>query len=167
MSPKYVFAHFMVGNTYPYTASNFETDILDAIATSVDGFALNIGEDDWTAARVETIFSVAESLPFTLFLSFDMSIISSAETIRSYVRRYARHPKSFRYRGQYVVSTFAGEGQTFGHKDVATGWEQEVIVPLAKDDIPISFIPSWTGIDAWQIYRQFPFLDGHFSWAAW
>src|SRR5262245_24109306 len=129
---KYVFAHFMVGNTYPYQPSNFETDISDAIATGIDGFALNIGQDDWTESRIQTIFSVARNWPFKLFFSFDMSIITSPVVIRTYIERYVNHPNSLQVQGRCVVSTFAGEQQTFGHEDVNTGWTKEIKLPLRE-----------------------------------
>lgn len=158
----------MVGNTYPYQAENFQKDILDAISTGIDGFALNLGQDEWTPARIQTFFDVAYAFPtFKLFFSFDMSIITSASVITHYVLRYAKHPNSFWFRGQYFVSTFAGESQTFGHKDVNTGWQIEVKQRLKENNVDICFVPSWTGVDAWDMYRRFPVVDGAFSWAAW
>lgn len=51
-SQKYVVAHHMVGNTYPYTLNDWADDIRLAHASGIDGFALNCGIDDWSAARV-------------------------------------------------------------------------------------------------------------------
>lgn len=51
-NPKYVFAHFMVGNAYPYTVDNWVSDIKSAHANGIDAFALNIGSDDWQPQRV-------------------------------------------------------------------------------------------------------------------
>jgi hypothetical protein len=28
-------------------------------------------------------------------------------------------------------------------------------------------VPSFSGVDAWQMYNKFPVVDGAFSWAAW
>jgi glucan endo-1,3-alpha-glucosidase len=168
MTDKCVFAHFMMGNTYPYTSENFKKDIHDAIATGIDGFALNLGQDEWTATRVKTIYSVAREVPkFKLFFSFDMSIITDAKLIVQYVLQYAHHPNSFRYRDRYFVSTFAGENKAFGHADVNDGWELEVKKPLRNKGIEIYFVPSWTGYDAWDMFGRFPVVDGAFSWAAW
>src|SRR5579862_3326200 len=165
---KYVFAHFMMGNTYPYNPENFEKDIRDASSTGIDGFALNLGQDEWTLSRVATLFSVACAFPnFKLFFSFDMSIITDASVIVDYVLRYAQHSNSFYYKGGYFVSTFAGENQSFGHTDVNTGWDVEVKQPLKDKGIEIHFVPSWTGYDASNIFRRFPVVDGAFSWAAW
>ena len=51
-TPKYVIAHHMVGNTFPYTLSDWQEDIALAHAAGIDGFALNMGTDSWEPARV-------------------------------------------------------------------------------------------------------------------
>lgn len=165
---KYVFAHFMMGNTYPYKPENFLKDIRDAVNTGVDGFALNLGQDEWTSSRVETFFSVARDFPsFKLFFSFDMSIIKEPNVIVEYILQYVNHPNSFHYRGRYFVSTFAGENESFGHGDINTGWDVEIKQRLKQNGVEIHFVPSWTGYDAWNMFRRFPVVDGAFSWAAW
>ena len=42
---KYVFAHHMVGNTYPYTQDTWASDIALAQANGIDGFALNVAPE--------------------------------------------------------------------------------------------------------------------------
>lgn len=49
---KFVVAHHMVGNTYPYTQDDWAQDIQAANAAGIDGFALNIGTDDWQPGQV-------------------------------------------------------------------------------------------------------------------
>jgi glucan endo-1,3-alpha-glucosidase len=165
---KYVFAHFMMGNTYPYQVENFQKDISDAVSCGIDGFALNLGQDEWTSSRIATFFAIVRTFPnFKLFFSFDMSIITSSSVIIDYVLQYHDHPNSFKYRGQYFVSTFAGETQSFGHDNVNSGWDIEVKRPLKERGVDICFVPSWTGVDAWEMFRKFPVVDGAFSWAAW
>lgn len=51
-SQKYVIAHHMVGNTFPYTLDDWTEDITLAHASGIDGFALNIGSESWEPARV-------------------------------------------------------------------------------------------------------------------
>ena len=51
-SQKSVFAHFMVGNTFPYTVDDWNQDIALASASGIDGFALNTGSDSWEPARI-------------------------------------------------------------------------------------------------------------------
>jgi len=42
----------MVGNTFPYKPQDWADDIALAHASGIDGFALNMGTDDWQPARV-------------------------------------------------------------------------------------------------------------------
>lgn len=49
---KYVFAHHMVGNTFPYKPQDWSDDIALAHASGIDGFALNTGRDEWESARI-------------------------------------------------------------------------------------------------------------------
>ena len=50
--PKKVFAHHIVGNTFPYTQQDWLDDITAAHAAGIDAFALNIGTDSWQASQV-------------------------------------------------------------------------------------------------------------------
>jgi glucan endo-1,3-alpha-glucosidase len=43
----------MVGNTYPYTVENWKSDISLAHTHGIDGFALNVGRDEWQPSRVK------------------------------------------------------------------------------------------------------------------
>lgn len=65
------------------------------------------------------------------------------------------------------MSTFAGESTTFGHRDPNQGWDKEVISKLRDSGVAVCFVPSFSGVDAWQMYNKFPVVDGAFSWAAW
>lgn len=58
---KYVVAHHIIGNTFPYTIQDWADDIALAHASGIDGFALNMGSDDWEPARVADAY-VAFSL---------------------------------------------------------------------------------------------------------
>jgi glucan endo-1,3-alpha-glucosidase len=49
---KYVVAHMMVGNTFPYTLESWKNDIALAHSTGIDGFALNIGRDEWQPGHI-------------------------------------------------------------------------------------------------------------------
>ena len=44
---KFIFAHFMVGNSYPYGPSDWTNDFNLAMANGIAGFALNFGSDSW------------------------------------------------------------------------------------------------------------------------
>ncbi|KAG8902322.1 hypothetical protein FRB99_004630 [Tulasnella sp. 403] len=147
--PKYVFAHFMVGNTYSYTKDVWRSQVLLAQEASIDGFALNIGSDDWQPARVDDAYSVAEDLgtDFKLFLSFDMTVLPSGSTqdadrLQEYIRKYADHPNQMTYGGQVFASTFSGENSFFGQPSPVQGWEEAFRKPLANDGFDICFVPS-------------------------
>jgi glucan endo-1,3-alpha-glucosidase len=56
---KYVWAHHIVGNTYPYTKDTWMADIRLASANGIDGFMLNIGTDSWQPARVADAYTAA------------------------------------------------------------------------------------------------------------
>lgn len=51
-SSKHVVAHVIVGNTFPYTQTNWLSDIKLAHENGIDGFALNVGPDSWQPERV-------------------------------------------------------------------------------------------------------------------
>lgn len=51
-STKYVVAHFMVGNSNPYTQQNWLSDVVLAHENGIDGFALNVGSDSWQPQQV-------------------------------------------------------------------------------------------------------------------
>lgn len=55
-APKLVVAHHMVGNTYPYTQNDWASDIQAAHNAGIDGFALNIGTDDWQPTQVASAY---------------------------------------------------------------------------------------------------------------
>ena len=67
---KYVFAHFMVGNTYPYTVDDWADDMSLAGKAGIDAFAINIGPDSWQADQVKNAYQAAEQSNFKLFMSF-------------------------------------------------------------------------------------------------
>ncbi len=68
-----VYAHHMVGNTYPYGVSDWASDISAAQAAGIDGFALNMGSDYWQPARVADAYTAANAAGFKVFLSLDMT----------------------------------------------------------------------------------------------
>ncbi|KAJ3526074.1 hypothetical protein NM688_g8304 [Phlebia brevispora] len=76
---KNVFAHFMVGFTYSYTSDDWMEDVTEAHAAGIDGFALNIGSDDWQPSQVAAAYAAAESsgTGFKLFISYDMRYVNA------------------------------------------------------------------------------------------
>ena len=60
----YVWAHHMVGNTYPYQVSDWLNDINLAHSNGIDGFALNMGSDYWQPSRVADAFTAAGQIGY-------------------------------------------------------------------------------------------------------
>ena len=56
---KYVWAHFIVGNSYPYSYNTWMNDIRLASASGIDGFALNLGPDGWQPDRIRDAYNAA------------------------------------------------------------------------------------------------------------
>jgi glucan endo-1,3-alpha-glucosidase len=55
--------------TYSYTPAIWADDIAKASANGIDGFALNMGRDEWEPARIADAYAAAEAKGnFKLFL---------------------------------------------------------------------------------------------------
>ncbi|KAF9070679.1 glycoside hydrolase [Rhodocollybia butyracea] len=173
-SNKYVVAHHMVGNTFPYTSQNWLNDIILAHASGIDGFALNMGSDSWQPARVADAYAAAQnsSLNFKMFLSLDMSVLpctsnDDAASLRSLVSTYLSHPNQLLYSRKSstqlpLVSTFAGESCQFGQSSVAEGWSTQFAQhPELKGKI--TFVPSFFVAPA-QMSEFHDIVDGTFNW---
>lgn len=171
--PKLVVAHYIVGLTANYTVDDWAADISLAQANGIDGFALNIGIDDYTPVQVENAFQAAERLgsSFKLFLSFDMTsyhcvAATDADPIRNLTLQYAARPNQLQVDGQAFVSAFSGETCTFGQGDVPGGWRAAY---TQHPDIvgKIHFVPSFF-IDPAAFGQYAGVLDGDFNWnSAW
>lgn len=70
---KQIYAHFILGNAYPYNRDTWRRDIDRAVSAGLDGFFLNIGMDTWQPARVADAYAVAQEKGFKMVLSFDMA----------------------------------------------------------------------------------------------
>ncbi|KAI8978240.1 glycoside hydrolase family 71 protein [Trametes punicea] len=157
----------MVGNTFPYTADDWNTDIELAWSHGIDAFALNVGIDDWQKDSVARCYAAASKskLPFRLFLSFDMASLSGARPedvhiLRDYIAMFAHHPRQLLYHGKVLVSTFAGQDSLFGHDTLHEAWQ---FVKDALEEIaPIHLIPSFF-IDP-RRYASIAAMDGYFNW---
>ncbi|KAF7313455.1 hypothetical protein HMN09_00501400 [Mycena chlorophos] len=168
-SQRYVVAHFMVGNTYPYTTSDWAQDISLASSKGIDAFALNVGRDPWQPDRIKDAYETARQLGtnFQLFISLDMTSIpcatrDHAEQLRYYFEPYRNHPNQFKYNGLPFLSTFAGEGCSFGTGSYKDGWS----LAIKDGRPPVYFVPSFF-LDPGTI-GSLNFVDGTFHWnGAW
>ncbi|KAI0279099.1 glycoside hydrolase family 71 protein [Russula aff. rugulosa BPL654] len=157
----------MVGNTYPYTAHDWISDIKVAQVHGFDAFALNVGREDWQRARVADAYAAALQLQteFKLFLSFDMTSIpggsvADAEFLRQYLELVGHHPNQFLYHGRALVTTFAGDQCMFGQSSLANGWG--VARATLERVCPVHFIPAFF-IDP-ASYPGLTSIDGIFHW---
>ncbi|OCH91847.1 glycoside hydrolase [Obba rivulosa] len=170
-STKYVFAHHMVGNTYPYTVDNWASDISLAHSSGIDGFALNVGSDDWQPARVQDAYTAAANsgTDFQLFISFDMSALpgssaDDAQTLRNYITIYASHPNQLKVDGRVFASTFSGESSTFGQDSVQDGWKSQFTQhPDLTGENAVYFVPSFF-VDPSTFNQYQGIMDGDFNW---
>ncbi|KIM43198.1 glycoside hydrolase family 71 protein [Hebeloma cylindrosporum] len=168
-SRKYVVAHHMVGNTFPYTPQDWADDIALAHASGIDGFALNMGTDDWQPARVADAYEAAKQsgLDFKLFISLDMSSFpcgspNDAQNLRNIVNAHVSHPNQLQYASRAFVSTFAGESCNFGQGSVPDGWKNQF---TRHPDLQgkIYFVPAFF-IDPTTFKNFADVMDGDFNW---
>ncbi|KAL1748391.1 glycoside hydrolase family 71 protein [Schizophyllum fasciatum] len=170
---KLVVAHHMIGNVYPYTQGDWAEDISLASASGIDGFALNMGTDDWQPERVADAYQAAQEAgnDFKLFLSLDMTVWpcnspDSASKLRALVNKFADHPNQLKLNDRVFVSTFSGEKCNFGQGSVADGWKSQFYQhpELAGK---IHFVPSFF-VDPGQFSQFADIMDGDFNWnSAW
>lgn len=109
---KYVFAHFIVGIVASYTQDDWTNDMTLAQSIGIDGFALDIGMDSYNDQQLGYAYAAAAALDFKVFLSFDFSYWSSADTslIAGNITQYASQSSQFTYNNEVFVSTFIGDG---------------------------------------------------------
>ncbi|KAI0354931.1 glycoside hydrolase [Trametes cingulata] len=179
---KLVVAHHIVGLTggggaNDFTLDTWKRDIQLASSKGIDGFALNVGPDDFTFAQVGYAYRAAEELQsdFKLFLSLDMAAISSrrdcnspdtAAYIRNLTNTFIGEAAQLQVDGKALVSTFAGEACTFGEADVFTGWNKQF---AQHPDIAgkIHFVPAFF-LDIQQFRNFKDVMDGDFNFnGAW
>ncbi|TXT15624.1 hypothetical protein VHUM_00127 [Vanrija humicola] len=167
---KAVYAHHMVGNAYSYGVADWQRDINAAKAAGVDGFALNMGTEDWQRARTIDAYKAAAGLGFKLFLSLDLNSLpcataAHADTLAGYVAANARSPAQATRAGRVLVSTFAGQQCTFGQASLDAGWTYFRSRVTARG-VNMFFVPA-PFIDANTIGQR-PWLDGALNWnGAW
>ncbi|TFK24976.1 glycoside hydrolase [Coprinopsis marcescibilis] len=170
---KWVVAHHMVGNTFPYTKQDWRDDIVLAQASGIDGFVLNTGKETWEPARVADAYQAAleSGLDFKLFLSLDMEslnfdqacqTVAGGQAIRDRVTPFLGHPNQLNINGKAVISTFSGQQCTFGQGNVFNGWRTQ-FTQHASLNGRINFIPSFF-IDPATFGQYTGIMNGDFNW---
>ncbi|KAF9540311.1 glycoside hydrolase family 71 protein [Agrocybe pediades] len=154
----YVFAHFMVGNTYPYTVDDWYADIKLAASHGIDGFVLNVGREGWQKQRSIDCFAAAKRLPESIpgGSAGDVQLFRDYLSATSKSARMFRHPRT----NGVVVSTFSGENSNFGQGNLENGWQY--LKNELNKIVPVYFIPSFFISPA--RYRSIPAMDGAFNW---
>ncbi|KZT20315.1 glycoside hydrolase family 71 protein [Neolentinus lepideus HHB14362 ss-1] len=166
---KYVVAHHIVGNTYPYTVDDWANDIALASGHGIDAFALNVGNESFEYDRVADAYTAAQNsgAGFKLFFSFDMSSLAcstpqDAAYLVGNVTKYASHPNQFKYDNLVFVSTFSGETCTFGQGSVSQGWQTQFIDNLSGANA-VYFVPSFF-VDPTTFSTYNSVMNGAFNW---
>jgi glucan endo-1,3-alpha-glucosidase len=200
-----VFAHYMLTNqdyqgdsdpTQQLKVASYEREIREAQAIGIDGFALNAGgwlHQTYYIRYAAQMFEAAVRLHsgFKLLFSADMCCGNGIADVEDMMRRFANNPRYaqvyFRYRGAYVLTTFAGDklGPAAWQQirtDLATGArpstqaEPTVLTPASgppgNAPMQIFFVPAffWGGElpSPLSIEQQFAerraTIDGFFYW---
>jgi len=157
-SSKKVFAHYMVGFAYGSDQSFFDAQIKRAQAAGIDGFALNVGSNDWQPARVATALDAAKNNgDFVMFISFDMASLPFTNEALARFHSVANHPNYYKINGRPFYSTFAGEN---GGDDFWSNWK-------TSSGINPYFCPSWPNYPTNNLLQSHPVADCIFTWNAW
>ncbi len=122
-----VFAHYMLTNqdyqgdsdpTQELKIASYEREIREAQAIGVDGFALNAGgwlRQTYYIRYAAQMFEAAVRLHsgFKLMFSADICCGNGIADVEDMMRRFAGNPRYapvyFKYRGAFVLTTFAGD----------------------------------------------------------
>ncbi|OCF33439.1 hypothetical protein I316_04859 [Kwoniella heveanensis BCC8398] len=172
--PRLMVAHFMLGNTYPFTDKDWETTLDLAEATSLDALVLNLGPEDWQLRQAQRAYSLvaAPKRDIKLFLSLDMNVLppDPAVLVDKVLQIVGGgNAAQLRWGGGIVLSTFSGQQMDAGWRDVIAGVEQglgekvffwpSLFLPpheiLAKDYVHGAF--HWNG--AWPMGNYTTDLD--------
>lgn len=155
-APALVFAHFMIGNTGSYTsADQYQTEMQEAMNVGIDGFALNLANEDYDDTQLNYAYTAAQAIGFKCMISFDFGAYSAfssdyATTIIPRLQTYASHPAAATYNNNPLVSTFVGDGFDWAPVRSGVSGVTLVIVP--------SYSPTaLSGVN----------VDGGFQWNSW
>ncbi|KAJ9114317.1 hypothetical protein QFC22_005769 [Naganishia vaughanmartiniae] len=171
----------MLGNTYPYTEADWETNLELAEETGIDAFGLNLGPERWQADQARTAYRLSSDSGggIKLFLSLDMNVLPSSSRedmlkIIDLVEELGRMPGQLKVAlphatdriwsdddvqetEKVVLSTFGGGEANFG----GAGWEGFLreckIRGLNIYFIPAFFLPP-------ERILAMPYVDATFNW---
>jgi hypothetical protein len=140
------------------TQQDWDSDVALAQRSLIDGFALNIAQQDPnTDAILQKAYTAAErNGNFSLFLSFDYQSQGPwpMDRVISTINSNKNSPAQFYYQGKPLVSTFEGPGN-------ANDW------PAIRRATGCFAIPDWTSMGPDSFATHINDVDGCFSWDAW
>ncbi|KAH8601096.1 glycosyl hydrolase family 71-domain-containing protein [Bisporella sp. PMI_857] len=154
-----VFAHFMVGNTLSYLDADWNADMTAAKLSGIDAFALNIAKGEAANAQINLAFSVANTVGFKLFFSFDYAERSHGTwgqaEVTALINTWKGSSAYYQHLSKPLVSTFEGP-------EFASQWG------AIKSATGCFFVPDYSSKGARDGLLMAPGVpDGLFSWAAW
>lgn len=159
VSDRAVLAHFIFGNTYSYTADNWQNDFTLASQTGIDALVFNIGGDSWLQTQLDAAFAVAANSPTKIIFSFDFAVAPwNTGSVISILQKYANLPGHFKYQGskgggKSLVSTFDGPAR------LNVDWV------AVKAAVPNIYVVPHLSID--EVRANPPGIDGALNWNAW
>ena len=79
---------------------------------------------------------------FKLFISLDMSVITTAAGVQAWTLPYVNQTAQFTYQGRPFFSTFSGETITFNSTSLSAGWQTVLKGPLQQENLNPYFVPG-------------------------
>lgn len=158
-SDRAVLSHFIFGNTYSYTAQDWEENFSLASQSGIDAFVFNLGADSWSQTQLDAAFPIAANYSTKISISFDFAIAPwTTATVISTLQRYVTLPGYFKYqgakgRGNALVCTFDGSAR------LNVDWT------AVKAAVPNLYVVPHLSID--EVQENPAGIDGALNWNAW
>ena len=152
-----VFAHYMLVEQPPN--GDYTKDIKLAQGAGIDAFALNYGgwnaNFDQLSGYLSKFYTQAASLDFKVFLSIDLTSVTSSSMVVDLYNNYSTKPAQLLVDGKPMLSTFQ-------NADPAWNWQTDVLDHLSPAPL---FIPGTMSPTAESAYSESSdYADGLFSW---
>jgi hypothetical protein len=130
---------------------------VEAKFARIDGFALNIANNENLGADIATAFTASMAYGFKLIFSFDYAGNGPwpKSEVESLINKYKGSSAYYKYQGKPLVSTFEGPDSSADWIDI-------------KKSTGCFFMPDWSSRGArFALELSGGVADGLFSWAAW
>ncbi|WWC88604.1 uncharacterized protein L201_003517 [Kwoniella dendrophila CBS 6074] len=164
--PRLAVAHFMLGNTYPFTEEDWIKTFDLAQDTGLDALALNLGPEEWQLNQASIAYRIVRSSEYKLklFLSLDLMVLpKDPELLIDKVTKIIESGKKSQLKwdkDRIVLSTFGG------HELGDKSWEKVIREVGRNLGEKVFFIPSFF-LPPEEILEK-NYVDGAFHWnGAW